>query len=699
MTGICKKFICFILFALLIVTSLAGVALDGEENVMPAEADPIEENTEISTIGDTVEHFASNNNENTVEAELAPLNDNTEISAIGDTVKIPVQVVSGFHYGDKKAGETIAPIKDASWCGGYFNAAVGNTYKVTFRSAWKATVPYIFLCDGSNTVRQVINSETALATNEITFTVTDETVVKVYIRSQSTDPNKITVTQIIDANSTIDSELIEDMKLNIVTPYKYSAWPLIGEVNGKLVCLYTVADQHVPTETSLYMKTSSTGGITWTEPIAIFTDKTATRKGYTGVGNDSEGNLLIWYRGWAHELYKTDGETFTQVYVSDLNLSSGAHIGNILTVPGQGLYAFYNTYGDQRSWGFLKSVDDGLSWEMIPVEENIDKSECPAEIDGVYLGDGKILALGRKDATGGTGNAMFQMQSSDYGATWTKEYTNITDAYGSSPSMRLNSQSGIISLYYLQRSSGQLKLRQSAYTDVWDAPLNWNSSEIITSENATGQDTGNVKTIEVGGMHLAVYYAGSANEAGVYGVFVKPEERPTEVGEKTLELDILNGYHYGDPVAGDTIQISENASWSCASFDAVYGKKYTVTFKSAWKATVPYIYFCNSSDVVVKVLNAEVASQRNEITFTVDDKTVTKIYVRSNSTDDSITATMLPNIIAGDINGDEKLDVCDLVLTQKMLDGWIPSVMSADLNSDDIIDSLDAAEIRKIIIK
>ena len=665
MNEICKKLICSVLIALCVVTLPVCFAIDDTEDI--------------------------------ASAEPAPLNENNEISAIGDTLKIPVQVVSGFHYGDKTAGETLVPIKDAAWCGGYFNAAVGNTYKITFRSAWKTAIPYIFLCDGANTIKQVINSEKASATNEITFTVTDETVVKVYIRSQSTDPSKITVTQMIDINSSIDTEMIEDMKFNIVTPNKYSAWPLIGSVNGKLVCLYTVADQHVPTETSLYMKTSSTGGLPWTEPIAIFTDKTTTRKGYTGVGNDSEGNLLIWYRGGSHELYKTDGKTFTQVYVSDLNLSSGAHIGNILTVPGQGLYAFYNTYGDERSWGVLKSVDDGLSWEKIPVEENIDKSECPAEIDGIYLGDGKILALGRKDASGGT-SAMFQIQSSDYGATWTKEYTNITDAYGSSPSMRLSLQNGIISLYYLQRSSGQLKLRQSAYNDVWNAPLNWNPSEIIVSENATGIDTGNVKTIDINGMHLAIYYAGTSTETGVYGVFVNPEERPTEIGDKTLELDIINGYHYGDPVAGDTIQISANASWSCASFDAVYGKKYTVTFKSASTTTVPYIYFCDSSDVVVKTLHAEEKSKVNEITFTVDDKNVTKIYVRSLSKDGNITATMLPNIIAGDINGDEKLDVRDLVLTKKMIDGWIPSVSTADINDDGVVDTLDTAEIRKAII-
>ena len=99
-----------------------------------------------SCIAASLACFAFGNNGNIAKAD-APLNENNEISAIGDTLKIPVQVVSGFHYGDKKAGESIVPIKGAAWCGGYFNAAVGNTYKVSFWSAWKTTVPYIFLCD------------------------------------------------------------------------------------------------------------------------------------------------------------------------------------------------------------------------------------------------------------------------------------------------------------------------------------------------------------------------------------------------------------------------------------------------------------------------------------------------------------------------------------------------------------------------
>ena len=72
-------------------------------------------------------------------------------------------------------------------------------------------------------------------------------------------------------------------KITIVTPHKYSAWPLIGSVKGKLICTYTVADQHNATDTTVYLKTSDTNGQTWSEPTEIFTDKTGV-KGATSVG-------------------------------------------------------------------------------------------------------------------------------------------------------------------------------------------------------------------------------------------------------------------------------------------------------------------------------------------------------------------------------------------------------------------------------
>lgn len=328
-----------------------------------------------------------------------------------------------------------------------------------------------------------------------------------------------------DVTLPIDMDNFKQLKVNIATPDRYTAWPMLGVSGDKLVCVYTVADQHNSTEAKLYMKSSSSNGFAWTAPKEVFADKTGV-KGITGTGNDSKGNMLLWYRdrnpnSWAttHELYRLDGTAMTQISTPDFYFPGGAHIGNIFSVEDE-LFCFYNTYGNTRSWGLLKSVDDGLTWEQIPIEENLPKPECPVEIEGVYLGDGTILLLGRKDADEGT-VAMFQMQSTDYGKTWTREYTNITDALISSPSMILDSQSGDISLYYFARTTGNLKRREVNFKDVWNNPQNWSDFEILESESARGQDTGNVKTTSINGLHIATYYAGSSTNTGIYGVIIK----------------------------------------------------------------------------------------------------------------------------------------------------------------------------------
>ena len=429
---------------------------------------------------------------------------------------------------------------------------------------------------------------------------------------------------------------MEQLKFEIVTPYMYSAWPMIGVAGNKLVCLYTVADQHSATTAGLYMKTSTTNGLTWTEGKEIFTDKTGV-KGITGVGQDSNGNMLIWYRNgspgaWntTHELYKTDGRIVTQVSVPDFALRGG-HIGNIFSVEDD-LFCFYNTYGNNRDWGLLKSSDDGITWEQIPIEVDVPKAECPVEIEGVYLGEGNILVLGRKDSNEGT-IAMFQIQSSDYGKTWTKEYTNITDAVGSSPSMILDKESGEVTLYFFARSSGQLKRRVVNASDVWDNPLNWSASEVLISEPYKGQDTGNVKSVVKDGLHYCTYYAGTSTTTGVYGVVINPSfsdgsesQKPTE---KAIDVNIIKGYHYGDATAGGSVALTESTSWSCGDFDATFGKTYTVTFTTTWTISVPYIYLCNDEGVVIQNVPATVKSAENTIAFTITDERITKVYVRS----------------------------------------------------------------------
>lgn len=313
-------------------------------------------------------------------------------------------------------------------------------------------------------------------------------------------------------------------KVCIVSPKQYSAWPQIGSVGDMLLCIYTVADRHSATEARLYMKRSH-NGTQWTVPEEIFTEKSGVR-GVTGLGNDSFGNLLLWFRDGSPgvlqttlALHKIDCHGISEVCKLDFALGGG-HIGNIFKVEGVGLFAFYNTYGLKRSWGVLKSCDDGRTWQQMQIEAGVDKPECPVEIDGVYIGGGRILALGRKDS--GEGNiAMFQICSSDFGKTWTKTYTNITDSLGSSPGLIFDSHAGKLFLYYLQRGTGELKRRVTDPAAVWTSPLRWSPPEILLAESARGEDTGNVKVMPLDNAHLAVYYAGTSETTGVFGAIIK----------------------------------------------------------------------------------------------------------------------------------------------------------------------------------
>lgn len=310
-------------------------------------------------------------------------------------------------------------------------------------------------------------------------------------------------------------------KTIVAPPYKYSAWPMLGKFNDKLVCIYTIANMHSATESSLVMKTSE-DGISWSEGKEILPEKTKV-KGITGTGNDSRGNMLIWYRdGYpgapdtTHEVYRTDGEDITLISKPEFSFN-GAHIGNIFTVADKYLFSFYNTYGPKRSWGVLISSDDGITWEQREIETLVDKSECPVEIDGFYTQDGKIFALGRKDSGDGT-VAMFQLRSIDLGKNWSKKYTNITDSLQTSPCIIYDSDT--INLYYFHRGTGTLKRRVTRLENIWDSPLSWTEPEILITEPFKGEDTGNVKAVALGDMHFATYYAGTPTTTAILGVTI-----------------------------------------------------------------------------------------------------------------------------------------------------------------------------------
>jgi hypothetical protein len=367
--------------------------------------------------------------------------------------------------------------------------------------------------------------------------IVDRIVLKNLVRIDTTKPFMLSVyRKVDDANDTnanaigiISVEVTPVKPITIQEPNQYSAWPFIISINDKLVCVYARSQSHTDnTTTDVFKKTSTDGGKTWSREYKIV-DTVNVRDTATGKGYDSDGNALFWIRKGApssqtetHHLYRTsDGDTFTLIS-SPVFAEVPAHIGDIFEVPTLGLVAFYNTLSATRSWGIVFSSDNGATWEQRQIETGLSFAECPVEISGVYLGDGKILAIGRKEEASTDGTyAQFQIQSSDFGLNWTKEHTNITDIRSSTASLIYDKRNNLLSQYYFHRGVGVLRLRKAEPNDVWNNPLNWADSEEIAYASTNPQDAGNVNAVPYGDKHIAVYYSGDDVNTGIYAKIVE----------------------------------------------------------------------------------------------------------------------------------------------------------------------------------
>jgi len=308
---------------------------------------------------------------------------------------------------------------------------------------------------------------------------------------------------------------------------KYNAWPFISTVGNKLVCVYSKGLNHEDgTTPDIYVKTSVDGKRWSPEKLIISTSK--VRDTITGKGTDINGSMLMWLRKGppgktaTHHLYRTDnGETF-ELISSPTFAVIPTHIGDIFHVANVGLLAFYNDAATY-SWGVVKSLDNGVTWTQLSIEESLPKESCPTEISGAYIGNGKIIAVGRKEYSAtGDPYAQFQIQSSDYGATWTKTHTNISDIALSTPSIVYNSLNDLLSLYYFHRGVGALRLRTVKASEIWDNPLSWPTSKVVAYGSTNTQDTGNVNAVAFGDKHIAAFYSGDATNTAIYATIVMP---------------------------------------------------------------------------------------------------------------------------------------------------------------------------------
>ena len=308
-----------------------------------------------------------------------------------------------------------------------------------------------------------------------------------------------------------------------VTPCAgYNSWPMIQALDGKLVCAYSRGSAHSIGEgcRGVFAKVSYDGGKTWSNEVCVVNDPELGEV-TIGKGLDGKGAMLLWVRNWGkvrrHDLYRTtDGALFERIATPTLD-PMPIQITDVLSVPGVGLMSFWfaGDYkkGGGNSWGTLTSADNGLTWTQRTVEGGLVKMEWPTEQSAVYIGDGRILAVARTERGG---RCQFQLTSTDYGKTWTRRNTNITDILESTPSLIFSPETGLVANYYYQRGARKLKCRMAKADDVFLNPESWPQPEILSEgEEERDYDAGNVNATAVGNVHHLAFFTGSTSNTEV----------------------------------------------------------------------------------------------------------------------------------------------------------------------------------------
>lgn len=390
---------------------------------------------------------------------------------------------------------------------------------------------------GNNTwVLSEIQIEKGNKTNYVNSLTANDIIAKEKIEkleSKTNDFKENTEIKINEVKSDIDNLAVQSNNLIIAvgidnvknkgfyvsTDDGYNAFPFIGTVKDKLVCVYSVGKNHTDnTSADIFAKTSP-NGVIWSKAKKIISTENV-RDTITGLGHDSLGIIYFWNRkgtpvnaDCSFDLYKTsDGTVFIKKSSPVFDIKP-SHIGDALHIPTVGVISFYNTYrANRNSYGYVLTKDGGETWSQIEIASPTTQSDTPTEIYGVYIGDGKIIALGRSEDS----VAMFQIQSNDYGKTWETKKTNITDVYLSTPTL-IYGDDGYITVYYYNRADGKLKKRRAIASTVFENPSSWGEPSNIAS-GAVGQDAGNANSVKFNGNNIIAYYSGTDTETSVIDV-------------------------------------------------------------------------------------------------------------------------------------------------------------------------------------
>lgn len=297
----------------------------------------------------------------------------------------------------------------------------------------------------------------------------------------------------------------------------YNCWPMIQHVGKRLVCIYTIGKHHDPWEKgrAAYARYSDDGAKTWSEKV-LMDHNASYGTSSIGKGTDKDGNALFWIRRLDTDrrmaLYRTSDGIRFELLSAPLLHPKPMQVTDIFHTPDAiACLWFSDDYSPEKankSWGILISTDNGVTWEQRTIEDHLKINEWPTEPSVAVLGDGRLLAVARSE--GNTGY-QFQLTSSDWGKTWEKHRTNITDIKESTPSLIFDKASGRIYNYYYQRGAGLLKVRVAKANKVFTSPLSWPKPRIIAHGGTKRPwDSGNANAVASGKKHFITYYTGDS---------------------------------------------------------------------------------------------------------------------------------------------------------------------------------------------
>jgi hypothetical protein len=317
----------------------------------------------------------------------------------------------------------------------------------------------------------------------------------------------------------------------------YNSWPMIVAVGSNLVCAYSRGAQHGQPDTTraIYSSTSTDGGATWSAST-LKIDNAGLDDSTVGIGLDSSNNILLWTRQdtsgnvETQSLYKsTDGGSTFTLFSSPTFAVPPIQITNIFAVPTVGLMALWHGASDGSSvaWGTVKSTDNGATWTQAVVQTSLTTDTWPVEITAQYIGSGQIIAIGRTNSSNATTiKSQFQLTSTDYGVTWTKAATNVTDVTTSTPSLIYDSGTGLLSLYYYRRGLlASLRRRDVLASTIFSAPMSWPDPVVIAVGTTSLTEAGNVDATALNGKHIAAFYSGP--DGGNPAIYVTSIAAPT----------------------------------------------------------------------------------------------------------------------------------------------------------------------------